>query len=413
MEHSRFTYLLGRYEAGATSDAETAELLALFADPVNDAEIGDLLVGMLEQTQPDAWADAERWQPVIDRILGREEQGRGVRERRVSSLIWLWQWATVAAVVAIVAAGIWLLWRRPGEREVVINNAPAGVIAPGGNKAVLTLGNGQQIVLDSAANGLIAQQGGTRVSKTDSGRLAYAGGENGTGAAVLYNTLTTPRGGQYQLRLADGTRVWLNAVSSIRYPTTFPGDRREVEVNGEAYFQVVHDARRPFIVKTRDSLEVEVLGTDFDLLDYPDEPELRTTLLRGAVRVRKGASIVILAPGDQARIGSKGEATTGGTKTGGTRIDVVHSVDTGAVIAWVGGYFEFRNIDLAQLMRQVGRWYDVQITYDVPYRSLRPMRFGGRTSRNLSLGDLIEILEKIGVRLGVEGRTVHVLANSQ
>ncbi len=269
-------------------------------------------------------------------------------------------------------------------------------LAPGGNKAILTLANGAQIILDSAANGTLAQQGNTKVVKLANGRLAY----NSTGnrqTAVLYNTMSVPRGGQYKLTLPDGTEVWLNAASSIRYPTAFTGTERKVEISGEAYFEVAHytaagtGKRIPFKVMMNNGEEIEVLGTHFNVNAYPEEGNVKTTLLEGAVKLTQHHISVLIKPGQQAALTEKG-----------FKID---NPDIEKVIAWKTGFFDFDNLDLVSIMRQISRWYDVDIVYD---GRLTTPKFGGRISRDLPLSSVLKMFEEYHIAFRLEGKKLHV-----
>jgi ferric-dicitrate binding protein FerR (iron transport regulator) len=308
------------------------------------------------------------------------------------------RWTRIAAAAVIIAAlagGAWLWLNRSANNFNRVGETARQPIQPGGNHATLTLANGNQIILDSAANGLLSRQGNADVLKLHSGQLAYRSG--GLSTALLYNTITTPRGGEYAVTLPDGSTVRLNAASSIRFPTTFSGKDREVSITGEAYFEIARDPAHPFRVRVGDSMAVDVLGTDFDIMAYGDEPAIRTTLLRGAVRVRQGPLALVLTPGEQAQVGPAGS------------LRLVRQCDTTAVVAWIGGFFQFRDLDLRQMMRQIQRWYNVQVVYDLPSGSPQPMAFGGRIARNLGLDNLILIMQKLGVHLRVDGDTIHVL----
>jgi ferric-dicitrate binding protein FerR (iron transport regulator) len=305
-----------------------------------------------------------------------------------------------AAAVVLLLVGLTRLWRT--SRTEVSVQAPVVVVAPGGNRAVLTLAGGQKIILDSAATGVLAEQGNTHVQKLGDGKLAYeAGGRGGDGTRggstvpPLYNTLTTPRGGQYQLTLPDGTKVWLNAASSITYPTAFTGHDRTVEMTGEAYFEVVHDKKRPFTVKAGGQT-IQDIGTHFNVNAYADEPEQVTTLLEGAVSV----SGHLLRPGEKATVTgatASGTIGAGATATGGD-IRVTQGDPEGAV-AWKNGLFDFNDAGLQTVMRQLSRWYNVDVTYEgnIPTR-----QFQGMIGRALTLDQVLAGLTKERVHYQIE-----------
>lgn len=308
---------------------------------------------------------------------------RSARTTRIARI------ASVAAILCLLAGGsYWWLFRHSGQQVQVAGKSPAHDVAPGYNKAVLILSDGSRINLDSAANGALAQQGNSRVLKLDSGHLAYHSSEEKPEAA-LYNTLTTPQGGQYQLTLPDGTRVWLNAASSIRFPLRFTTGSRVVEITGEAYFEVQKDPTRPFLVKTG-GVNVRVLGTRFDINTYADEPAATTTLLDGSVQV--GSSV--LRPGQQARVKPDG------------MINIVDDSDAEAAVAWKNGFFQFDHTNLPAVMRQLSRWYDVDVRYEgaVPDRT-----FGGKISRSSNASEVLKILEISKVHFAIENKTIVVM----
>lgn len=293
---------------------------------------------------------------------------------------------SVAAAVILLVIGIWYLSLRSHQPSSAASVAGiANDIPPGGARAILTLADGSSIVLDSAHNGQLARQGSAQVVKAN-GQVSYRAESNN--AAVVYNTMTTPKGGQYQLVLPDGTKVWLNAASSIRYPTVFQGQRREVEMTGEGYFEVARNTDMPFIVKTTHA-NVTVLGTHFNINAYDDERNTRVTLLQGAVRVNDA---VTLSPGQQAIAGV------------GTRM--VADIDTSAVVAWKDGKFQFgETADIETVMRQVARWYDVQVVY----RGNITRHIGGTIGRDVTLSHLLKVLQATGaVHFKQDGKTIEV-----
>lgn len=305
-------------------------------------------------------------------------------------------WKLPAAAALFVLAGtlayvFFYNNRRQRINPIVKHETPVVKdIKPGSNKAILTLSNGKQLVLDDANNGDLAQQGNTKIIKID-GRLAYHK-ENGA-TEVVYNTITTPKGGQYQLVLADGSLVWLNAASSLRFPTAFPGKERSVELTGEGYFEIAKNAAQPFHVKVN-NMEVEVLGTHFNIMAYGDESMIKTTLLEGSVKLKNGAQSAFLKPGQQARLKDE-------------NVKIVDDVDIEGVMAWKNGFFQFdRNTSIQQVMRQIARWYDVDINYDgaVPRRS-----FGGKISRESNLSEVLKVLEVSKVHFKLEGKKLSVM----
>ncbi|MDP4252281.1 MAG: FecR domain-containing protein [Bacteroidota bacterium] len=309
----------------------------------------------------------------------------------------IYNWRKIAGSAAIVfalAAGGLFFLKQPSKKE----RATARLIksvqedkTPGGNKAILTLGNGATIMLDSAHNGILATQGNANISKLDSGRLAYTSMNRKPGG-IVFNTLSTPRGGQYQLLLPDGTRVWLDAASSIRYPTVFAGNTREVEVTGQVYFEVVHNASHPFSVLAG-GVEISDIGTYFNVNTYADEPSEKITLVQGRIAVKDKETEWILKPGEQAE-----------QKNG--LLDLKKGVDIAAVMAWKNGQFQLRSTDFATLMRQISRWYDVDISYEGP---VPDRKFGGSINRNVNLSRLLEVLHDYGIETKLESKKLIIM----
>ena len=310
----------------------------------------------------------------------------------------------VAAAVALflVATTVFFLVHRSALPPIGTAQRYKNDVAPGGNHASLKLADGTVVLLDSIQSGTLAKQGAVTIVKNDSGRLVYRvlpgdiAGSNSytTGNPVLaYNTLSTPKGGQFRVELPDGSAVWLNAASSLRFPTSFTGKERRVELTGEAYFEVAkapQHAQMPFIVQMN-SFQVAVLGTHFNVNAYPGDAVHQVTLLQGKVRVEQGNRQQVIAPGQQATI------SNGIT---------VAEADTDEAIAWKNGLFQFSNTPLVQVMQQVERWYNIHVDYnDIPEK-----HFYGIISRNSSLSQVLSMLEVTGgVKFGIEGNTVKLI----
>ncbi|MBC9914486.1 FecR family protein [Chitinophaga sp. 22536] len=266
-------------------------------------------------------------------------------------------------------------------------------IAPGVNKAILTLSNGRKITLDDSTSGMLADEGGARIVKSGKDGVTY---EEGKGAVtVVNNTVTTPRGSQYRLTLPDGTKVWLNASSSITFPTLFQTRERAVKVSGEAYFEVAKNAAQPFIVSVG-NMQVSVLGTHFNVNAYADENTIRTTLLEGSVKIIETFTQHgrIIVPGEQSRLDKMGNIS-------------VEKVNTEEIIAWKDGFFRFHRTDIATLMRQISRWYNVDVQYEgAPAKDL----FTGTVPRTLPLSELLMVLQHANIRFKIEGNKLTVLS---
>ncbi len=301
-----------------------------------------------------------------------------------------------ASVLLFVTAGLFF-FSRENKKEIAETIQTADV-APGGKKAVLTLADNTQVVLDDAGTGDIARQTGITVSKTTEGQLMYVVNDTDIPASksMSYNTISTPKGGEYQVQLSDGTRVWLNSMSSIRFPVSFQGNERRVEIHGEAYFEVAHNPTLPFRVTSNHQI-VEVLGTRFNINAYPDEPTTKTTLLQGAVRLvtENGKDSKVLKPGEQAL-----------TRAGDGRVEI-RTADTEESVAWKNGYFIFADEELQSIMRKLERWYSIE----VDYRDIDPhLKFGGAISRGRNLSEVLELLELTdNVKFKMEGKKVTVM----
>jgi len=291
---------------------------------------------------------------------------------------------------------------KPSEKPLYKND-----VKPGGNKAVLTLADGTKITLDEASDGTLTKQGNTTIIKLDDGRLAYNPQSISklSSKAVLYNTLTTPRGGQYCVTLSDGTIVWLNASTSLRFPIAFNGNERRVEVHGEAYFEVAKNEAMPFIVKAGNE-EIKVLGTHFNVSAYADDKLIKTTLLEGSVMIslqdKPGnesiANTITLLPGQQAQIDMD------------NNLKVVEA-NLKEAIAWKNGYFFFRDENIESIMAKISRWYDVKIIYEANTENLN---FTGNISRTENISGVLSMLEKTdaAIHFKLENKTVTILSNT-
>lgn len=311
----------------------------------------------------------------------------------------IFRYSAAAAVLLLVSVALFFLKGHTGHQQQ--NKQIAAEIPPGGNKATLTLSNGSRIILDSAHNGQIAKQSNISITKTAGNQIVYASAASNNGvtgqqlAYQLQNTISTPNGGQYQLVLPDGTKVMLNAATSLTYPAEFHGNERLVHLNGEAYFEVAKNKKMPFRV-VAGAQTVEVLGTHFNINAYRDEAAVKTTLLEGSVKVSLGSNSTLIIPGEQAV-----------TSTNGSDNIFTHTVDVDKETAWKNGIFSFQNDDLKAVMRQVARWYDVKVIYAA---NLPHEKFIGEISRTSNLSDVIKILELNDVHFDVQDRTVMVSA---
>lgn len=311
-----------------------------------------------------------------------------------------WRYFVAATVLfATAGASFWALQQRSATTATAPAQpklASATDAQPGSNRAVLTLANGQQINLDSSGNGVLASQGNMKVTKLADGQLAYNKASEEKPTAPAFNVLSTPRAGQFSLTLPDGSRVWLNNASSLRYPVSFTGDTREVDLTGEAYFEVAKDASHPFRVAVHrgtGASTIEVLGTSFNIMAYDDENAERTTLIEGSVRfVHDGAS-ALLKPEEQSVLDEHGSLKT------------LRQVNVAEVTAWKNGYFHFDHASLETTMRQLARWYDIDVEYD---GNVPAQEFMGKIQRNLPLSAVLKGLENERVHFQLEGRKLTV-----
>lgn len=314
-------------------------------------------------------------------------------------VISIWPRVAVAASIAVLmGAGIFYFAKSEKEQNIQVAAKPVE-IAPGGNRGILTLSNGKQIVLsDITAKDTIAKEGDqdeVTIKIDANGVITYVINPNADTSKEdenSFNTLSTPTGGQYNIVLADGTKVFLNAVSSIKYPTQFNGSKRIVEVDGEAYFEVAKDKSKPFIVKS-DKQSIEVLGTHFNVHAYDNESVVKTTLLEGSVAVTSRDQKAILKPGQQS-----------GVSDNAAKISI-KEVDTEAAIAWKNGRFKFDNADLKSVMKQLERWYGIKVEYR---GDVSDVRFNGGTFRNKNLSEVLKVLELSNIKFKVEGKTIIV-----
>ncbi len=378
MDETRFTALLELYVTGNLSAADKA----VFFSMLQSGEYDHLLEKAMEEDWQEGRYEEEENLALRDLVTQRVNQGIGERPR----LRRIPRWLSYAAMLLLFAGIAGYFYWQQNSRLVKM---PLADVAPGTSSATLTLHDGSVIPLDSAGRKTL-QQGQSTVLQ-QGGQLQYD--VKGDEDVVLYNTLNTPRGGQFRLILPDGSKVWLNAASSIRYPTAFVGKERLVEVSGEAYFEVEQNAQQPFVVSLRQGNRIEVLGTSFNVNVYMDEPAMQTTLLEGAVRVSNAGGSVVLSPGQQAVIKD------------GDSIRVVRIKSTAQAIAWKEGLFNFDGASLDDVMRQLARWYDINVVYE---KGVPDIGFGGKIGRDLTLAGVLGILEKTGVHFRLEGRTLIV-----
>ncbi len=357
------------------------EEIRLLMEYAEKEEYRELFSGMIDQVVTANHAEEESLyilhKNVIDEVGMRITPP--VPARKTAVRRWLPYRVAAAVALLLLAGGVWR-WYSRSHVKTPADNAVAHIpnITPGGNKAILILANGAAVALDSAANGLLAQQGQTQVIKSATGNLVYTS-TTGTSAEPLYNSIITPKGVQYQITLSDGTRVWLNASSTLRFPASFTGTNRQVALTGEAYFEAAINAEKPFVVAV-DILRVTVLGTNFNIMAYKEERTINTTLLAGAVSVSEGHTTTLLKPGEQAQLGQQGN------------IRVVKKADIRAVMAWKNRLFWFEQDDIHTVMRQLSREYNIE----VEIRGNIQRHFTGSIPRDVNVSTVLEVLQKTG-----------------
>jgi len=407
MSTDRIHHLLQRFFQEDCTQAEKEEL-ALWIDTLQDDEEWKL---RLEEIW-NSYAPGDKMDPLKADMILKEIIGKTKGQTdQVKIRPFYKKWPVAAAVMLLMAASFIYLLKKPSrssagpESQTIAKEMKD--IAPGGNKAILTLANGSKVILDSIQNGSLGRQGNTKVIKVSNGLLTYkaeslnlpAGKAGHKGqSAVSYNTLSTPRGGQYQLVLPDGSKVWLNAASSLHFPTAFTGKERKVEISGEAYFEIAPNPDKPFIVNIsspdgQNKGSVRVLGTRFNINSYNDETAVRSTLLEGSIQILCGDKAVLLSPGEQAAMNDQ------------EYIRVIKNINVDEIIAWKNDLFDFEGNDIRFVMRQIARWYNV----DVKYENTTSAHFMGTISRNVNVSQVLKMLEMTGaVHFNVVGRTIIV-----
>jgi len=379
----RLQTLFTKYLNNEIDPDEFAELWQLMDEEQLNGQLGAQLQELWEKGPEHALNPAD-W----DRKMAAMKKA----QQPVTGRLMAWRPYVAAAVVFLALAAYWFIDLQLSGKEARIEaKRRLDEVMPGHNGAVLTLSNGQQVVLDSAGNGELVTDANVGILKKD-GEIVYTGRSE----EVVYNTVSTDKGRQWRLTLPDGTRVWLNAASSITYPLSFRGNERLVTMTGEAYFEVVHNAAQPFKVKAGDRV-IEDIGTSFNVNAYADEKLLTATLLEGSVSIRTPETpehVIMSGNGKQAQINPSG------------RIAVRSDADTEDVMAWKNGMFSFNQSDIEGIMRQISRWYDLDILY-TGTRSKET--FSGMVSRSSNLSQVLKIMEQASIRFRLEGKTLVVI----
>ncbi|MET0464274.1 MAG: FecR domain-containing protein [Chitinophagaceae bacterium] len=388
MQNERIRLLASKFLDGSATEAEKEELHAWYDEWKDD----EMILPVEGQSNEDAVKHR-----ILSGILQRvkDKDPTPVVALRTSRKKW---WGVAAVFLLLIGgAGTYLAMRSTGSPTPVLsdNGFYKNDVAPGTNTATLQLADGRIVDLaDSIQPGF--QQGDASVQKENNGTLIYnaGGADQHNSGSVAYNTISTPNGGEFNVVLADGSRVWLNAASSLRFPTAFNGNERNVVLTGEAYFEIAKDARKPFTV-TANGTTTRVLGTHFNIKAYNDEQDVITTLVEGSVRIESDHQQKNLVPGQQALIRNDAKSI------------VVSTADVDDAIAWKNGYFTFRNENIKDIMRRISRWYDISVTYEA---GVDANAFGGTFSRSKSLKQLLKSLEMTNtIHFKIDGKNVTVL----
>jgi len=373
-DNIRLQEIANKFLNGKISDAEQAEFDAWF----NQIETNDIFV-----PESVASSQEEHRQIILNRIhekINQYEKGNRVRR--------MWLRVAAAVILMMLSFGLFKIFNKQISYQHTLSKLKS--VTPGGNNAILTLANGKQIVLNNSRNGLLVNLGNITVSKANNGQVIYKviGSAKNT-LRVSYNTITTPNGGQYEVILPDGSKVWINSSSSLKYPTQFTGKERDVELNGEGYFEVAKNKLMPFKVSSHGQT-VEVLGTHFNINAYTDEPGIKTTLLEGSVKVTAMGTEKpqLLIPGQQA-IFNKGGI-------------MVSDADTAQAVAWKNGLFYFKDADVASIMRLLARWYNLKIDIN---GQLPERKFSGKIYKNLNAAQVLQIINYSAINYKVEEPT--------
>ena len=405
MNQNKLDELLSLFAEGKISRDEFEHLFDyLRSEDDDDDSINyaiDQELGKMKQCA--SLTDGEK-DAIFQNIVTNDKFGQEpVSESSGNHLVRAWYQVGVAAsILAMLTVGLYFYTNRTIDTQLVLSESQnikeKPIIKPGGDKAVLTLSDGSKIILEDAKKGLLANQAGVSIQKTADGELLYSFAKNLNSVSealpeeVIYNKIETPYGGKYQINLPDGSKVWLNSASTLRFPALFSGNTREVELNGEAYFDVAKNPNKPFKVITKDQI-VEVLGTQFNINSYSDEETFKTTLIEGSVKIIYKDRVVLLSPGQQFQPNMKSSK--------------VIEADTEEVTAWKNGYFLFKDEDIRSIMRKISRWYNVEVNYS---GNIPDVGFGGNISRSKDINEVLNVLQLTNaVHFKVEERRITVM----
>lgn len=399
---SRLEYLLERYLNRKCNESEEAELMELLRLPENERMVKLVMDKLMDKHADDLKMPEDTARAILQQIVAINNH-KTIRAKTVLFTWRMWRKVAVASVVILVAVAAMIYVRRDRKapEETVVKEKRD--IHPGGDKGSLTLADGTVLSLNEMPDGVLGQQGNYMIRKKGGVLQCDINGGSTQIAGKSYNVLSTPRGGQFKLMLPDGSKVWLNAESSLKFPVAFDKNSREVELSGEAYFEVKSirvrnsKTKKPFSVLVRlpsgKQARVAVLGTHFNVNAYNNESSVKTTLVEGAVDVSEEGGSVVLKPGQQARLSEN------------SPLSVDRHADVEGAVAWKNGLFHFDNVDITTIMRQIGRWYNVDIVYA---GKIAPRHFVGKIRRSAELSEVLEILRLSDIDFKVDGKTIVV-----
>jgi ferric-dicitrate binding protein FerR (iron transport regulator) len=417
----KLEFLLQQWAAGQATETELTELTELLKTYQDEEAVLNMLTGMAAKAPEFTRYQAYEVDNMVDHIL-QKAPGK-IRTIRPLPIRRIFAWIAAASII-IIAALVVILNLNSHKQPNTLSNTTANTtdLSPGKQGAILILADGRNIILDSAS-GRVAQQGNVAVINQGGMVLYHQKNSGSQPAEIMYNTIATPRGRQYQLVLEDGSKVWLNATSSIRFPTAFTGKERRVVITGEAYFEVAKNPAKKFIVEAG-GITTEVLGTHFNINSYADENETRVTLLEGAVKVATASPnapghTAILKPGEQAVSISDRPGQSDGreiqnksvpsvipsAQSASSVIHVIRDQDIEEVMSWKNGYFSFHNADIQTVMRQLARWYDVEVIYQ---GNLPTAKLEGKIPRNVNASTVLAALQYTGIHFLIDGKKIYV-----
>ena len=389
MIKEKIEFLLSRLSRQQLSEVELDELRELLNNQGVKDDFLFIINEMIDRTQSEQVFDEKRYTPLLNKILQADKKHKMTSPIQVHMLKRI---SIAASLLFVVGTVSYFLFFSNRNENRLVKQTSNDIVAPHKTKASITLADGTSVSIEGIQSGTLAEDHDVVVTKNSDGQILYAGNGQATQGKLVYNTLTNPRGSRVvNIFLSDGTQVWLNVGSSITYPIKFIGSKREVQLTGEAYFEVSKNKEMPFWVEAK-RMRVEVLGTHFDVKAYEDEQSTQTTLLEGSVNVVNQSGERLLKPGQQADVDSK--------------IQVIDDVDFDMVLAWKNGIFNFKSADVITIMNQLRNWYDIDIVYQGKPKS---ETFSGIINRSENISSVLKIIEAAGIGFKLEGKRVTVI----